>query len=661
MSTNADRTPLQLSQSAVEVCIEETISCVGAILLAEVCLPLHVFDNAELSVIVQPKKKLFMEMSRVSRSGARQNAFGAVVGNSVVDHSFTLPSKPALFSPHLERKLGDSVGADSLTSQPNTSSTAKVKPVKRKLSGDSDTTNLAVQEGEPPSSSRTSRKSARVILNSADISIRESYSYAVEGDHVVKRFIPSARISQDFAQPGSKSSSSREAFSRIESSKSQASTSFVQDMSREKFTCTEPKKKTLANTSTEELFKKPVKEVPSLLNSFYKNEEPSTSKSRSRRSVTTSSARHPAPKISTAQAIIDAWRASSFEVLPQDSFISPTKRDTSATREMFRDLPKKSAGGSLSLGDIKVGLGRKPRSSLPLTKSTSRESAHEKIAVGVSKESSSKDYKMKEDGTSSSIKEKDREKLDKNSDQRHLEDSEMRTLRGNPTKPAGASLLEEVPLRGHSQKIKLEVGAAKVRKENSAKTTGISKQNVSASGSSNYVVTSGSSLNSSPERILRSATTEQDLRSNSGKTRTTKTLAIQSSKHRPNTHVQRPNASTKHSGPSVEQQQPMIAQRLQSPTRQSKTSAQPSKTSKQQFRAPLTGSRTSSARITREWSTPEETSVRVTRNAKGNAQHSASVSSGDVSSGPNLQSAVSGDKTITTSRKVVHKTEEPRR
>ncbi|CAJ0598592.1 unnamed protein product [Cylicocyclus nassatus] len=489
----------------------------------EVLVATEVFDSIALSVVaVQEKIRTPVEepSSRISRTRAREHASQVAPSQAVNAKAFLL--KPGL-EQHLE-KVELPIEARPQVSG-ITSFSTRTKPVKRKLSGESDALSSVQQsKAMPGSTSRPSRKSAKVIPQVAGPgSVEASYSYTAEGAHVVKE-PTSTRLPQVASQRVP--TIVREGVSAV----SKHHVSFERDMPSPP--PAEPMTK-FSSRSAEDLYRKVVEfSSGSKRNRAAPVAQPTTTKSRARKSEGTAATRH-SPRVSTAQAIIDAWRASSFEVLPPNSFISPTKRDTSATKELFRDLPKKSSiDDSVPIGKPGLRSGKEAKTPAAST-SKDVDKVDEKTKGDVSKKQS-KDRKIEQNVTNlPSDSQKDRPKEPSNLQKdRPKEPGNLESRRkivGDSKKPAAkevTSAAKESPSKVKSekltsrtrspQKIKMGLGEAgpstapNKGKLKPAKPSGEESRTSPSSRRRN--ITSESSPYSSPER-MRSADQKQGKKS----------------------------------------------------------------------------------------------------------------------------------------------------
>ncbi|KAL6726433.1 hypothetical protein Aduo_008401 [Ancylostoma duodenale] len=600
---------------------------------------------AELDADVHSKRDLAKESRRTLQTRAG-------VAAQYLRHSVEIPS---------ETELGFSLLG---------SSQSRMRPVKRKMSSESSFEAGGASITEIiPMVSKSTRKSAKldphkVTTGVADISPKESFSYTLDGNRAFEQS-SSSRLSPIPHDEGEADIRR----GRIEPTRVRDRLSLEEDMKMMQSSMSEQQRQKMRGRTSEGFVVTSKKHLSSPPSKAHKTEVPSTSRSRTRRTEGSGSNPH-AHKIPSAQAIIEAWRASSFEVLPQESLLTPTQRDSTGKRA-FHGIPTTlPVSDSFSLGHSRLGSRRSKvaaqSSALPSKSRDSKEEVNVEVAA-----STSTDRKAKQRDPvlpSRTVREKTAPQEDIKKRTLRSDSSANSSSEANPVAQATPEVTKVVGHRSRSpqkKNVQLQKVDAISAKEDVVKTTRSSKRDTNIP----RVVTFESSPMSSPERMTRRSGSDQNLRRSSARRPQTPTLQPQPSSQRsktptqrPQTPAQRPRTPTQHSKAqprllesATTEQPPKTStqrsktptQRPRTPTQRPKTPTQRPKTPTQRPRTPSSGLKVNSAKSTVRPSPLEtdskEPKSRLTRSSKDISQNPTSMSSGD-DSGSSLLHKVTSTK-----------------
>ncbi|EPB72904.1 hypothetical protein ANCCEY_08011 [Ancylostoma ceylanicum] len=687
LSEEAPSIPLpQVQPATPEVSVDNKTTCIRASPEAEIRLTVIISNTARVSAnLAQPIAKQFPRKmwTRTSYSRAKLDSARGVAEHVDVHSKLGLvnESRKALqvgtdvIAQHLRygAEIPSEIDLSITTPGPSHSRT---RPVKRKMSSESGVDAGAAPVTEiVPVTSKSTRKSAkleahRITPGFADISPKESFSYTLDGNRAVERSFSSRLLPAQHTE--GEGGTGRD---NVETVRVRDRLSLEEDMQRTESSVSERQKQKMGSRTSEGFVVTPMKELSSPPSKAHKTEVASTSRPRIRRSEGSGSNPH-AHKIPSAQAIIEAWRASSFEVLPQESLLSPSQRDP-ASKRTFHGIPTSlPVNDSLSSRHSRL-LSRRSKvaaqpSALPSKPQDSTEAAVDVAAA------TSTDRKAKQRDPflpPKTVREKTAPQ----------EEIKKRTLRSDSSANSysEANLLaktmheesEVVGRRSRSpQKKNVQISKADVNvtKEDAVKNIRPLKRDANIP----RVVTFEPSPMSSPERTTRRSGSDQNLRRSSARRPQTPTLQQQppsqrskTPTQRPQTSSQRPRTPTQHPKSqahhtelvSVEQPPKTSTQRPKTPTQRPKTPTQRPKTPTQRPRTPTQRPRTPTQRPktpTQRPKTPtqhsgntglkvkttksiakpspveldsKEPKSRVTRSSRDMSQHFTSMSSGDDS------------------------------
>ncbi|ETN74457.1 hypothetical protein NECAME_12977 [Necator americanus] len=343
---------------AHEVSVDENLALIRVSGHAEIFLPVSPKNFARLTVVSQLSRKQNIKKTwaRVSceREGitaTRNVQRDARVRTNVLDESsIAAPTMYDLVTQRLKSYANISCETEpDITTTTEPSTQKRTKTMKRKMSAEfaSGIEVPSLTKKLPYDVSKFAGKSAKLeaakyISRDSDTSFEESFSYTLEGERIFKPCSLSPHVAQNCSSHQSFLPSDRgEEHSRMGTTmvgKSSNVTSFEEDTSVAESSVAELRKQ-FRTRSAEGLHGMSRKELSSLKPKSLKNEDLSPSKLRGRRSDASASIHHRASGLSAAQAIIEAWRASSFEVLPENSSLPLTQRDPSVSKSAFSDLP----------------------------------------------------------------------------------------------------------------------------------------------------------------------------------------------------------------------------------------------------------------------------------------------------------------------------------
>ncbi|KIH60368.1 hypothetical protein ANCDUO_09385 [Ancylostoma duodenale] len=505
---------------------------------------------AELDADVHSKRDLAKESRRTLQTRAG-------VAAQYLRHNVEIPS---------ETELGFSLPG---------SSQSRMRPVKRKMSSESSFEAGGASITEIiPMVSKSTRKSAKldphkVTTGVADISPKESFSYTLDGNRAFEQS-SSSRLSPIPHDEGEADIRR----GRIEPTRVRDRLSLEEDMKMMQSSMSEQQRQKMRGRTSEGFVVTSKKDLSSPPSKAHKTEVPSTSRSRTRRTEGSGSNPH-AHKIPSAQAIIEAWRASSFEVLPQESLLTPTQRESTGKRA-FHGIPTTlPVSDSFSLGHSRRSKVAAQSSALPSKSRDSKEEVNVEVAA-----STSTDRKAKQRDPvlpSRTVREKTAPQEDIKKRTLRSDSSANSSSEANPVAQATPEVTKVVGHRSRSpqkKNVQLQKVDAISAKEDVVKTTRSSKRDTNIP----RVVTFESSPMSSPERMTRRSGSDQNLRRSRARRPQIPTLQPQPSSQRPKTPTQRPQA------PAQRPRTPTQHSKAQTRLLESATTEQPPKTSTQQRR-----------------------------------------------------------------------------